>query len=204
MRPRPALRAGLRAPEGKRASGDIMRALVRTMDSVSRFFGAVGAVLVIVLVTLMLYDVVMRYVFNAPTIWGNDVNTWLMGASFVLSIAYAMSTDSHVRVDLLYTDHNRSRMRLVDLIGLTLIVLPTLAWVTWGLAGHFLEAYRIGERSGSGGWNPIVWPFKLIIFVGFALFTLQTVAEILKRAAALLGRPLDAPAAGADRLEHGI
>jgi TRAP-type mannitol/chloroaromatic compound transport system permease small subunit len=181
-----------------------MRALVRTMDSVSRFFGAVGAVLVIVLVTLMLYDVVMRYVFNAPTIWGNDVNTWLMGASFVLSIAYAMSTDSHVRVDLLYTDHNRSRMRLVDLIGLTLIVLPTLAWVTWGLAGHFLEAYRIGERTGSGGWNPIVWPFKLIIFVGFALFTLQTVAEILKRAAALLGRPLDAPAADADRLEHGI
>ena len=40
------------------------------MDSVSRFFGAVGAVLVIVLVTLMLYDVVMRYVVNAPTIDG--------------------------------------------------------------------------------------------------------------------------------------
>ena len=80
-----------------------MRALVRAIDRLSHLFGMLAAVLVIVLVTLMLYDVVLRYAFNAPTIWGNYLNTWLMGASFVLSIAYAMSTDSHVRVDLLYS-----------------------------------------------------------------------------------------------------
>ena len=87
-----------------------MRALVRTIDGISRLFGAVAAALVIVLVTLMLYDVVLRYLFNAPTIWGNDLNTWLMGASFVLSIAYAMATDSHVRVDLLADE----RLLVVD------------------------------------------------------------------------------------------
>ena len=81
-----------------------MRGFVRAIDGISRFFGAIAAVLVIVLVVLMLYDVVLRYAFNAPTTWGNDLNTWLMGASFVLSIAYAMSTDSHVRVDLLYNE----------------------------------------------------------------------------------------------------
>ena len=60
-------------------------------------------------------------------------------------------------------------MRYFDLIGLTLIILPTVAWVTWGLWDHFMEAYRTGERSGSGGWNPIVWPFKFILLVGFAI-----------------------------------
>ena len=84
-----------------------MRGFVRAIDTVSRFFGAISAVLVITLVVLMLYDVVLRYVMNAPTTWGNDMNTWLMGASFVLSIAYAMSTDSHVRVDLLYNEQTR-------------------------------------------------------------------------------------------------
>src|SRR5687768_4781046 len=98
-----------------------MRALVRGIDSVSRFFGAIAAVLVIVLVVLMLYDVVLRYAFGNPTIWGNDLNTWLMGASFILSIAYAMSTDSHVRVDLLYDRRTRPRIRYFDLIGLVLI-----------------------------------------------------------------------------------
>ena len=53
----------------------------------------------------------------------------------------------------------------------------TVAWITWGLWGHFMDAYRTGERSGSGGFNPIVWPFKFILLVGFAIFTLQILAE---------------------------
>jgi TRAP-type mannitol/chloroaromatic compound transport system permease small subunit len=180
-----------------------MRGLVRAVDGISRFFGAIAAALVIVLVVLMLYDVVLRYLFNAPTIWGNDLNTWLMGASFVLSIAYAMSTDSHVRVDLLYDRRTRPRIRVFDLIGLTLIILPTVAWVTLGLYDHFMTAYQSGERSGSGGWNPIVWPFKLILLVGFAIFTLQIVAEIIKRAASLMGQPFEAPVEEASDV-HGV
>ena len=181
-----------------------MRALVRAIDRLSHLFGMLAAVLVIVLVTLMLYDVVLRYAFNAPTIWGNDLNTWLMGASFVLSIAYAMSTDSHVRVDLLYSARSKPRLRIVDFIGFTFLVLPTMFWVTWGLCDHFLDSHRTGERSGSGGWNPIVWPFKFILFVGFAMFTLQTLAEIIKRASALVGRPIEEPAAVDHGLDHGI
>jgi TRAP-type mannitol/chloroaromatic compound transport system permease small subunit len=180
-----------------------MRGVVRAVDSVSRLFGAIAAVLVIVLVVLMLYDVLLRYVFHAPTIWGNDLNTWLMGASFVLSIAYAMATDSHVRVDLLYTARTRHRIRVFDLIGLTLIVLPTVAFLTWGLLDHFLAAYRTGERSGTGGWNPITWPFKLMLLVGFAIFALQIVAEIVKRAAGLMGAPFDEPVKPATEA-HGV
>ncbi len=179
-----------------------MRGLVRTVDGVSRFCGAIAATLVIVLVALMLYDVVRRYLFNAPTEWGNDLNTWLMGASFVLSIAYAMSTDSHVRVDLLYSRRTRPRIRVFDLIGLTLIILPTVGWVTLGLFDHFVTAYESGERSGSGGWNPIVWPFKLVMLVGFAIFTVQIVAEIIKRAASLMGRPFDGRDEAGD--VHGV
>src|SRR5262245_4638959 len=179
-----------------------MGGFVRAIDGISRVFGAIAAMLVIVLVVLMLYDVVLRYALNAPTTWGNDMNTWLMGASFVLSIAYAMSTDSHVRVDLLYSPATRPRIRYFDLVGLTFIILPTVVWVTWGLWGHFTDAIRTGERSGSGGWNPIVWPFKMILFVGFAIFALQIAAEIIKRLASLVGKPFDAESAKAD--DHGV
>jgi TRAP-type mannitol/chloroaromatic compound transport system permease small subunit len=181
-----------------------MRGFVRAIDTVSRFFGTISAVLVITLVVLMLYDVVLRYAMNAPTTWGNDMNTWLMGASFVLSIAYAMSTDSHVRVDLLYNEQTRGRIRYFDLIGLTLITLPTVAWLTWGLWGHFMDAYRTGERSGSGGFNPIVWPFKFILLVGFAIFTLQILAEIMKRATSLVGRPIETLPVAQDLIDHGV
>jgi TRAP-type mannitol/chloroaromatic compound transport system permease small subunit len=177
-----------------------MRGLVRAIDRLSVALGGVAAAIVILLVILMLYDVVMRYAFNAPTVWGNDINTWLMGASFVLSIAYAMSTDSHVRVDLLYNDATKHRMRVVDLIGFSLLVLPTVSWITWGLFGHFLEALKSGERSGTGGWNPIVWPFRLVLFVGFMMLSIQIVAEIVKRVLSLAGKPVETQVAA----DHGV
>jgi TRAP-type mannitol/chloroaromatic compound transport system permease small subunit len=138
----------------------------------------------------MLYDVVLRYAFNAPTTWGNDLNTFLMGGAFVMSIAYALSTDSHVRVDLLYTDRTRHYMNYVDLLGFALIVLPIVAWMTWGLWDYLHESIRTGERTGSGGWNPVVWPFRVVLVLGFAMFTLQIIAEILKRLAAISGRSI--------------
>lgn len=177
-----------------------MRSVVRTIDRMSTFFGAVAALTVVVLVVLMLYDVLLRYAFNRPTSWGNDLNAFLMGGSFVLSIAYAMATDSHVRVDLLYSEQTRPRIRVVDLIGLTFIILPTVAWITWGLWGHLMEGIRTGERTGSGGWNPVVWPFRVVLFFGFAIFTVQIVAEIIKRASSLAGRPLESSTSH----DHGI
>jgi TRAP-type mannitol/chloroaromatic compound transport system permease small subunit len=154
----------------------------------------------VVLAVLMLYDVVLRYAFNAPTTWGNDLNAFLMGGAFVMSIAYAMSTDSHVRVDLFYTERTRHYLNYVDLIGLSLIILPVVAWITWGLFGYLLEGLRTGERTGSGGWNPVVWPFRVVLVLGFAIFTIQIFAEIVKRIAAISGRPIDSSETG----DHGV
>ena len=58
------------------------------------------------------------------------------------------------------------------------------------------------RQSWSGGWNPIVWPFKLILLVGFAIFTVQIAAEIIKRIASLMGRPFEAPEETTDA--HGV
>ncbi|MDX2157773.1 MAG: TRAP transporter small permease subunit [Hyphomicrobiaceae bacterium] len=173
-----------------------MKSFVRAVDTLSRACGALAAVLVIALIVLMLYDVMMRYVFNAPTLWGFEVNTFLMGAAFILSVGYALSHDAHVRVDLLYTPETRSRMTWVDLLGFTLLMLPASAWITAGLWNYFHEAYRTGERSGGSAWNPVLWPFRLILFVGFLMLTIQVVAEIMRRICVIKGDPIVAAADG--------
>lgn len=167
-----------------------MRSLVRVIDTTSRACGSIAAVLVIVLVVLMVYDAVMRYAFSAPTIWAFEVSTYMLGALFLLSIGYALSSDAHVRVDLLYDWLPRRWITVVDLVGFTIFLLPALLWITSGLWEYFHDAWRSGERSGGSAWNPQVWPFRLVMFVGFAAFALQVVAEIVKRVAALRGQPI--------------
>ena len=161
--------------------------------------------LVIVLVVLMLYDVVLRYVVNAPTTWGNDMNTWLMGTSFVLSIAYAMSTDSHVRVDLLYNQRTRPRITRIrpdrplphHPADRRLAHLGLLGPLHGRLPhGRAIRLRRAGIRSCGRS--------SFILLVGFAMFTLQIVAEIIKRAASLAGRPIETLAVPQDLTDHGV
>ena len=179
-----------------------MRALVRAIDRISHFCGMLAAVLVIVLVVLMLYDVVLRYAFNAPTSWGNDLNAFLMGGSFVLSIAYAMSTDAHVRVDLLYNERTRPRLALCrpDRADLHRPAGRGLDY-PGGCSSHLEDGISHRRAHRLGGWNPVVWPFRAVMLVGFVIFTIQIVAEIVKRVAAIAGRPFDAPPSAQD---HGV
>ena len=168
-----------------------MKSLVRAIDGLSRACGAIAAALVLLLIALMLYDVMMRYVFNAPTLWGFEVNTFLMGAAFILSVGYALSHDAHVRVDLLYTPETRGRMKWVDLIGFTVFMLPATTWITIGLWNYFHEAYRTGERSGGSAWNPVLWPFRFVLFAGMLMLLLQVIAEIIRRIYQIRGDPIE-------------
>jgi TRAP-type mannitol/chloroaromatic compound transport system permease small subunit len=168
-----------------------VRRLVRAIEAISRLGGFLAAVLVLVLIGLMVYEVVVRYVFSAPTVWGYEVGTWVMGASFVLAIGYALATNSHVRVDFIHDFLGRRACHAFDLAGYVLIILPLLAWVSWGLWEHFLGAFLSRERTGQSAWNPVIWPFRLVLLLGVAIWTLQTLAEIVKSAFALAGRPLE-------------
>ena len=79
-----------------------------------------------------------------------------------------------------------------------------MALISWGLLGHLQDGIRTGERTGSGGWNPVVWPFRAVMLIGFLIFTAQILAEIVKRIAAIAGQPFDARARAAVSEDHGV
>jgi TRAP-type mannitol/chloroaromatic compound transport system permease small subunit len=173
----------------------LVRTLVRFIETISRLGGYTAAALVLTLVFLMVYEVVVRYVFSAPTVWGYELSTWVMGASFVLAIAYALMSNSHVRVDFLHDLLPRARY-VFDLLGYVLFVLPLLLWLSWGMWGYFYGALATAERSGQSAWNPVIWPFRLVLVLGVVALTLQVIAEIIKSAFGLAGRPLEPGQAG--------
>ena len=56
----------------------------------------------------VLYEVIMRYVFDAPTIWGFKATTFLYRVHFMLGLAYTDVTDGHVEVDIFTARPNRA------------------------------------------------------------------------------------------------
>jgi len=73
----------------------------------------------------------------------------------------------------------------IDLLGLLGFLLPVMGlmlWLSWPL---FTKMLASGEMSGNVG-GLIRWPAMLMLPLGFALLTLQGLAEIIKRIAWLL------------------
>ena len=169
---------------------------ITTIEWYTRLFGYIGAFIILVLVVAMVYEVLARYFFSAPTKWAFEMAYMLMGTSFMFGIAYCMQMGRHIRVDFVY-DHVSVRTRqIIDLAGFVFLM-PMLLWLTWGVWEYFEDAYRAGETSGESAWNPIIWPFKFSLVVGVVLLLMQSAVQIVKAIMVLAGRqPPEPPPVG--------
>ena len=165
---------------------------IRSVEWFTRLFGYIGAFIISALIVAMVYEVVSRYFFSAPTKWAFEMAYMLMGTSFMFGLAYCMQMGRHIRVDFVY-DHVSPKFRqVIDLVGYAFLV-PMLLWLTWGLWEYFTEAYRVDETSGESAWNPIIWPFKFSLVIGIVLLFMQTVAQIVRSIMILANRQPPAP-----------
>ncbi|MFO1219414.1 MAG: TRAP transporter small permease subunit [Burkholderiaceae bacterium] len=157
--------------------------LLRTaaaLDGVARWSGYAVAWLIVPMVLSLCWEVVARYVFNAPTQWAYDMTFMLYGTFFMLGAAFTLQRKGHVRTDSLYAGWSPRRQALVDLLGHLLMLLPVagvFVFVGWG---YFVKAYTMNETFVSSAWQPITWPFKLAMPVAGALLLLQGASECLK------------------------
>jgi TRAP-type mannitol/chloroaromatic compound transport system permease small subunit len=165
-----------------------MNALLRLIERISGLSGRLTAWLVVPLIVATAYDVAARYLFALPTQWAYEVGYMMMGTHALLGMAYTLREGGHIRIDAFSQRFSERAKAIIDLIGYAIFVLPCLCWTTWSLWAYWVKALRTEELSGQSAWNPVIWPFKLVFFVAFALLVLQILAQIIKALLFLRGR----------------
>lgn len=84
-----------------------MRSLIyieRIFNRFGDFLGWLSSILFILLLLNVVYDVVMRYVFNDVSIAFQEMEWHLFSAVFLLGVPYAIKSGGHVRVDIFMSD----------------------------------------------------------------------------------------------------
>jgi TRAP-type mannitol/chloroaromatic compound transport system permease small subunit len=161
---------------------ETLKKIVRRIDSISEWSGRIFSWLSLPLVLFMSYDVIMRYLFQAPTKWAYETTWMLYGALFILGGAYGLKHKLHVRVDILYNRWSPQTRAIFDLMVYILIFFP----VFYILIGHSIiyayYSWEVWETSYISYWQPPVYPIKSVMVVGFVLFFLQGIAEFLRLA----------------------
>ena len=79
-----------------------MNAYIKFADNLSTSVGKAFSWCIVILCGGTVYEVIMAYVFNSPTLWNFDFSLQMYGALFMMSGAYALSTEAHVRGDVIY------------------------------------------------------------------------------------------------------
>ena len=130
--------------------------------------GLVFAFGIVVSMLILIQEVILRYVFNAPTIWAHETTIFLCGAAFLYGGLYCTARDRHIRVVIIYDLLGTKLRRVFDTV-ISLVSAATsamFAWAAWQMVGRAAfrpdGGFRL-ERSGSA-WDP-VYPGLLKIFL---------------------------------------
>lgn len=161
------------------ASPGLVR-VVGFFDAFSLWSGRIVGWLIFPMVFSLVWEVVARYAFNAPTIWAYDMTYMLYGTFFMLGSAYTLLRAGHIRTDSLYGGWSPRTQGIVDAVCYLVVFFPPLVallWVTWD---YFWASFNRNERVVSSPWMPFIWPLKFVMFFTCVLLLLQGVAEFLR------------------------
>lgn len=148
------------------------------IDWISLAIGRITMVLIALIVLVMLYEVVLRYVFEKPTLWANELSLWMAGFVFLFSGLYAMQQRSHIRIFLLYDVMPRPLQKACDIISTALICLFAFA-IVWGGYNEARDKLLRWETFGTAFDPPIPATLKPLVLIIICLVALQAVSNLI-------------------------
>ena len=157
-----------------------MQRLLLFVDKLSTWIGHAFSWLIVGLTLLISWEVFSRYALDNPHAWAFDVMTMFYGTLFMMSGAYTLAKNGHVRGDVLYGFFTPRAQAAIDLTLYIVFFMPGVIALTY--AGYFYaaESWAIREGSNITAGGPPYYPFKTIIPLAGAFILVQGIVEIIR------------------------
>jgi len=149
-----------------------------SIDQIAMFVGRVTMLLIALLVGVMMYEVVLRYVFERPTLWANELSLWMAGFVFILAGFYAMQQRSHIRIFLLYDMMPRGFQKACDTVS-TFLILLFAFFLVYGGYGEAKAKLLRWETFGTVFDPPIPATLKPLVLLVVCLVAAQALLNLI-------------------------
>ncbi|NPA11041.1 MAG: TRAP transporter small permease subunit [Epsilonproteobacteria bacterium] len=149
-------------------------------EKITKFFMLISAISLIILTLIVSYDVLARKLFSAGSIAMQELEWHLFDVVFLFAIAYTLSKDKHVRVDIFYEKFSFKTKKVIHIITVLFFVIPLSTLIVIEAIPFVQMSYSQGESSGDPGGLCCRWVIKSAIIWAFLALYLQAVAELKK------------------------
>ena len=163
----------------RQQGADVVK-LIHSIEGLSQWVGRAFGWCILILTLSVSYEVFVRYVLNAPTVWAFDMMVQMYGALFLMAGPYALAQDAHVRGDVLYRLFSVRWQARLDFVLYILFFFPgmlALFWYGWEIAS---DSWRYKEVSWNSPARIQIYFFKTLIPVAGILLMLQGLAELMR------------------------
>ncbi|HSG89402.1 MAG TPA: TRAP transporter small permease subunit [Pseudomonadales bacterium] len=165
------------------------------VDALQLRLGAALSWIWLLLLAVIVLNVVLRYVFGEGRIELEELQWHLYAVGFLSALALAVTTDDHVRVDVVHERLAPRTRAWIELYGTLLLLGPFLALVLIHSVPFVVSAWQTGEVSQAPGGLPMRWAIKAMLPIGFALLAVAALARLTRVTALLFGFPAPRPPA---------
>jgi TRAP-type mannitol/chloroaromatic compound transport system permease small subunit len=162
-----------------------MRAFIAIVGKINLAMGRLVAPLTLIITIFVLWEILVRYLFNAPTTWSNEVNQYLLCALVMIGAGYTLKNRAHTRVDIIYIKMSDARRNWVEILSGLIVLLFCSPIIYFGTKIAY-EAYEVGETSVSAA-QLVLWPSQAMVPLGAFLLALQALANTMEAVLSLAG-----------------
>ena len=150
------------------------------LDRVIVAIGKLTSWLWLIMLAVVLCNVFSRFVLAEGSIWLEELSWHLFGAAMMLTLAFAVVRDDHVRVDVLHEKFTLRGQAWVDLIAIVVLALPVLVLAIKPLVPYAYTAFIYDERSQAPSGLPYRFIIKSIVPIGLALVVVALFSRALR------------------------
>ena len=156
----------------------MVRRVLASIDSISEWTGEITSFLIPIMMAVMTYEVVARYVFNKPTIWAMETTQYLFLTSTALGGAWLLLHQGHVNVSILH-DRLGIRTRAVVDVLTSFFFFAFVFFLLQHTLGTTIEAVKYLQHSASY-WEPPVYPVYILMTVGIVFIFIQGLVKLIR------------------------
>lgn len=160
--------------------------VVEFLNGIVRRVGEFAAWFNVILIGVIVVQVVMRYGFSKGLVPLEELMWHLYAVAFMFGMAYAVTNDSHIRVDLVHMALPKRVQHVFEILGILFLLMPFL-WILFDHSlGWTIEAYRVGESSANPTGLPHRWIIKSVVPITMVLIFIAALARLIQEFMLLL------------------
>ena len=132
-----------------------------------------------IIMFLVTFEVIMRYVFHAPIIWGLDMRSQIYGTALMFAVSYTLMVRGHITIDIVMVYLPLHKARLLEFSNYICFYTPTILAIAWSQTLMAIRAWKILENDKTL-WAPPIYPMKTLMAIAYWLLLLTGWSEAVK------------------------